>query len=303
VESVAPSYTSGFAVDPVEKKPLHHFLPGCHVLSFGAIGCNLACDFCQNHHLAMARDASVLKGPITPTEIVAAARRLSCAGVAFTYNEPGIMPEMVLACARACHAAGLVAVLVSNGYSAGAARDEIYAACDAANIDLKSFRDDFYRHHCQGRLAPVLDTLRYIRHHSACWLEITNLLIPGENDSDADIGAMCGWIADELGPDVPLHFSAFHPAHCLRDREPTPPETLFRARDLAQAAGLRYVYCGNIAGRANTCCPNCGTVVVGRRGYEVDGWRLQGCACAVCGTVIPGRWDGVPGVTAGVRTC
>jgi pyruvate formate lyase activating enzyme len=283
--------TSGLCVDPIEKKPLHHFLPGSSVLSFGTVGCNLSCRFCQNWHLSASRDLSRL-GEWTPPEAIAeAAHRQGCRSVAFTYNEPATALEFVSDVAEACHARGIATVAVTAGYLDDAARRDFFAHLDAANVDLKAFSDDFYRRVVGGSLAPVLDTLRYLVHDTKVWTEITTLLIPGLNDSDDELRGLTRWIASELGPDVPLHVSAFHPDHRLLDRPPTPRATLTRARHLAHEAGLNYVYTGNVRDPegASTCCPTCGRAVIQRDGYRLLGLHVQeNGTCGVCGSRISG---------------
>lgn len=289
--------TSGFCVDPIEKKPLHHFLPGSKVLSFGAVGCNLSCRFCQNWDLSRSRDLRRLREGAAPEEIAAAARRRGCRSVAFTYNEPAISLEYVSDVAEACHAAGVATVAVTAGYLAEAARRDFFAPIDAANVDLKAISEGFYRRVVGGSLQPVLDTLRYLVHETDVWTEITTLLIPGLNDSDDELRRLCAWIATELGPDVPLHFSAFHPDHRMLDRPPTPLATLRRARILAREAGLRYVYTGNLRdseGEA-TLCPGCGAAAARRDGYRLLSLDLDAEGrCGQCGARLPGRFSPSP---------
>jgi pyruvate formate lyase activating enzyme len=283
--------SSGFCIDPIEKKPLNHFLPGTPVFSFGTAGCNLTCKFCQNWDISKARETDKLNQSASPRAIADAARQLGCRSVAFTYNDPVIFLEYAVDTARACHDAGLKTVAVTAGYITRQARGEFYELIDAANVDLKGFSDSFYRNLCGGRLADVLDTLVWLRWHTKVWLEITTLLIPGENDSDAELAALSTWIAAELGTDVPLHFSAFHPDWRMRDHPPTPPATLTRARAIAMARGLRYVYTGNVHDPAcgSTYCSGCGALLIGRDWYELNGWGLDdlGC-CRVCGTRLAG---------------
>jgi pyruvate formate lyase activating enzyme len=290
--------SSGFCVDPIEKKPLGHFLPGTSVLSFGTAGCNLACQFCQNWDISKSREWDRLNDQASPETIARAAVELGCRSVAFTYNDPTIFIEYAIDVAHACRERGIHPVAVSAGYITAAPRRELYAAMDAANIDLKAFDDAFYRKVCGGQLEPVKETLVYLRHETTVWFEITTLLIPGLNDSDAEIAAECAWIAAALGPDVPLHFTAFHPDWKLRDRPPTPPETLSRARRIALDHGLRYVYTGNVrdAEGGSTWCPGCRALVIGRDGYDLTAWNLDaGGHCAACGTAIAGVFEERPG--------
>jgi pyruvate formate lyase activating enzyme len=290
--------SSGFCVDPIEKKPLNHFLPGTPVLSFGTAGCNLACKFCQNWDMSKSREMDTLADEATPQMLAAAAERLGCASVAYTYNDPTIFLEYANDVAEACHARGIRNVAVTAGYVSPAPRAELFANMDAANVDLKAFTERFYRKVCGAELGAVLETLEYLRRETPVWLEITTLLIPGENDSDAELEAMTQWIGEKLGPDVPLHFSAFHPDWKMRDIPPTPRATLTRARAIALRNGLRYVYTGNVRDPegASTYCHGCGIRVIGRDGYELDAWRLDADGrCADCGTTIPGVFGASPG--------
>ncbi len=295
--------SSGFCVDPIEKKPLNHFLPGTSVLSFGTAGCNLACRFCQNWDISKSRETDTLADEASPETIARAARELGAASVAFTYNDPVIFLEYAVDVARACHEHGIKTVAVTAGEICPEPRRDLYHHIDAANVDLKAFSEEFYRKICGAELVPVLDTLRYLRHETNVWFEITTLVIPGENDSDEEIDRMTRWIHDELGPDVPLHFTAFHPDWKMRDHPPTPPATLVRARELALANGLHYVYTGNVHNQEGdtTYCPSCGEAVIERDWYEIRAWRLSDDGhCKHCGTAIPGRFAG-PAGTWGAR--
>jgi len=303
-EIVLTSYgrSSGYCVDPIEKKPLSHFLPGTPVLSFGTAGCNLTCSFCQNWDISKSRELDTLADAAPPERIARAARELGCRSVAFTYNDPVIFLEYAVDTAAACHAQGVRTVAVTAGYVCEEPRREFFAAIDAVNVDLKSFDDAFYRKVCGARLEPVLDTLRYLREETDVWLEITTLLIPGENDSDAELEAAAGWVAEHLGPDVPWHFSAFHPDYRMRDKPRTPLATLSRARRIARSHGLRYVYTGNVIDPEgeSTRCHACDTVVIGRDRYEITSWNLdqQGGAtgaCGHCGAPIAGVFEPRPG--------
>jgi pyruvate formate lyase activating enzyme len=290
--------SSGFCLDPIEKKPLNHFLPGTSVLSFGTAGCNLACRFCQNWDISKSKETDRLTDAAQPDDLARAALDRGAASVAFTYNDPTIFLEYAIDIAEACHEVGVKAVAVSAGYICDEPRRDLYRHIDAANIDLKGFTQDFYKHVAMGDLQPVLDTLRYLRHETDVWLEITTLLIPGLNDSDAELDAETRWIADELGTEVPLHFTAFHPDYKMMDIPPTPPATLTRARDIAMRNGLRYVYTGNVHDRTggSTYCPSCATAVIERDWYNIGAYRLTGDGtCRTCGTRIPGVFDGPPG--------
>ena len=292
VVSLSYGKTTGFAVDPIEKKPLNHFYPGSKILSFGSIGCNLACKFCQNAGTAQSRDLSLLTASATPDEVVQLAKQHHCESVAFTYNEPIITAEFVQDVAAACRSADLKTVAVSNGFISEKCRPAFFDSMDAANIDLKSFSEAFYRDYCGGELEPVKETLRYLA-KSHTWLEVTTLLIPSLNDSDQEVGELCDWVAQHLGREVPLHFSAFHPANKLQTLPPTPPQTLFRAREIAMSSGLRYVYTGNIDDPAgqSTYCPQCGQTVIFRNRYTVDEYKIdEEFCCKYCGQTIAGRF-------------
>jgi pyruvate formate lyase activating enzyme len=290
--------SSGFCLDPIEKKPLNHFLPGSSVLSFGTAGCNLTCKFCQNWDISKARADDRLQQYASPEAIARAAVESGARSVAFTYNDPVIFLEYAVDVAEACREAGVKTVAVTAGYIGEAARPEFFAAMDAANIDLKGFTEEFYRKLCTGSLDAVLDTLLYVKHETKTWLEITTLLIPGENDSSQEVGRLSEWVAERLGPDVPLHFTAFHPDWKMRDIAPTPASTLKRAREIARGAGLRYVYTGNIRDEAgqSTYCHGCGARLIGRDGYTITGWGLDARgACAACGEPCPGIFEPRPG--------
>ncbi len=289
--------STGFCVDPIEKKPLNQFYPGTAVLSFGTAGCNLGCKFCQNWSMSRSRDVDAACEVAQPQTVAEAAVRLGCRSVAFTYNDPIIWAEYAIDTARACREVGIKTVAVTSGYITPDARSAFYEHIDAANVDLKGFTDEFYRKLTGGRLAPVLDTLRWLGRQSDVWLEITNLIIPQANDSPGDIERMCRWIVDELGPDVPLHFSAFHPDFEVTDRPATPPATLIAAYDIARRVGLRYVYTGNVSDRAHqgTRCPDCGRVVIQRDGYTLGTFDIEGGRCRHCGTPVAGHYDESPG--------
>ncbi len=289
--------SSGFCVDPIEKKPLNHFFPGSSVLSFGTAGCNLGCKFCQNWDISKPREIDTLADRASPEKIARVAQEVGCRSVAFTYNDPVIFAEYAIDIAAACREAGIKAVAVSAGYITDDARTEFFGAMDAANIDLKGFTEEFYKSVCLGQLDPVLETLRYLKHESRTWLELTTLLIPGENDSDREIETQCAWIAEHLGQDVPLHFSAFHPDYKMMDRPRTPAATLSRARGIALRSGLRFVYTGNVHDSAggSTYCPGCEAMVIERDWYELGAYRLADGCCERCGYRLPGEFDATPG--------
>jgi pyruvate formate lyase activating enzyme len=286
--------SSGFCIDPIEKKPLNHFLPGSAVLSFGTAGCNLACKFCQNWDISKSRDMDRLMDQATPRAIAQAARDSSCRSVAYTYNDPVIFAEYAMDIADACREEGILNVAVTAGYISPDARKEFYAKMDAANVDLKGFADEFYVKQCGARLAPVLDTLAYLRHETKVWFEITTLLIPGKNDGDKEVTEECRWIMRELGPDVPLHFTAFHPDYKMTDLPPTPSATLTRARRIALGEGLRYVYTGNVHDREGgaTFCHGCGAALIERDWHRIDAYRVTAEGkCPKCATAIPGLFE------------
>jgi pyruvate formate lyase activating enzyme len=290
--------SSGFCVDPIEKKPLNHFLPGTPVLSFGTAGCNLTCRFCQNWDISKARAFDRLQDRAAPEAIAAAAVRTGCRSVAYTYNDPAIFLEYAIDVADACRERGVRSVAVSAGYMCAPARAELYRHMDAANIDLKAFTEAFYKKLCTGALQPVLDTLLYLRHETDVWLEVTTLLIPGHNDGPAEIEALCAWFIEHLGPDVPLHFSAFHPDYRMTDVPRTPARTLAAARHIALGHGLRYVYTGNIHDEPgqSTWCSGCGARLIGRDWYDITAWALADDGrCARCGVPCPGVFEGRPG--------
>ena len=289
--------SSGFCVDPIEKKPLHHFLPGTGTLSFGGVGCNLTCHFCQNWPISKSRADEELTERARPEAIAAAAVRTGSRSVAFTYNEPVTFLEYALDVACACRERGVRSVAVTAGYISPEPRAEFFRALDAANVDLKSFRDTFYHRLCGGELEPILDTLRFIRRETAVWLEITNLVIPGENDSDAELDEMTGWVVSELGPDVPMHFTAFRPEYRLVDRPATPAATLRRARAIARRNGVRHAYTGNVrdAEGGTTFCHACGVALIERDGFLLRSWHLAGNTCAACGTTLAGVFEERPG--------
>ena len=285
--------SSGFCVDPIEKKPLHHFYPGSGVLSFGTAGCNLACKFCQNWDISKSREMDRLADVASPEAIARTAKEMGCRSVAFTYNDPVIFLEYAVDTAEACRALGVAAVAVTAGYVHDAPRREFFAAMDAANVDLKAFTERFYHQLTAAHLQPVLDTLLYLVHETDVWTEITTLVIPDHNDSDQEIAELSRWVARELGPEVPLHFTAFHPDYRMRDVPRTRVETLRRARSIAKDAGLRHVYTGNVHDPEGdtTYCPSCGQACIERDWYRILAYRVdeRGC-CQGCGAKLAGRY-------------
>ncbi|MDX8402439.1 MAG: AmmeMemoRadiSam system radical SAM enzyme [Mariprofundaceae bacterium] len=285
--------SSGFCVDPIEKKPLNHFLPGSKVFSFGTAGCNLACRYCQNWDISKSREFDRLTDEATPEDIARVALELDCASVAFTYNDPVIFLEYAVDTARACHARGVQTVAVTAGYIHAEARREFFAHMDAANVDLKSFSEDFYHKLRAGHPQPVLDPLDYLARETAVWTEITTLLSPGHNDDPDELSRMCDWIVEHMGPDVPLHFTAFHPDWKMQDVPPTPSATLRKAREIGIRAGLRFVYTGNVHDPegGTTFCPGCGAALIVRDWYAILSYRLTDEGrCMRCGTAIAGRF-------------
>ena len=290
--------SSGFCVDPIEKKPLNHFLPGSSVLSFGTAGCNLTCRFCQNWDISKSRETDTLADEATPERIAGTAVDLGCRSVAFTYNDPTIFYEYARDTALACHEQGVRAVAVTAGYITPGARLEMYEPMDAANVDLKAFTDDFYHRVCSARLGPVLETIEYLVTETPVWVELTTLLIPGLNDSDAELEEMTAWVVERLGRDVPMHFTAFHPDFKMRDIPPTPPQTLTRARQIARRNGVRFAYIGNVLDRQGglTTCPTCGLALIERDRYALGAYRVTDDGrCQRCATVLPGVFDGPAG--------
>ncbi|MEW8426974.1 MAG: AmmeMemoRadiSam system radical SAM enzyme [Candidatus Thiodiazotropha sp.] len=290
--------SSGFCVDPIEKKPLNHFLPGTPVFSFGTAGCNLACKFCQNWDISKSREMDTLADEASPEAIAQTARQLGCRSVAYTYNDPVIFHEYAIDVAKACAEYDIKSVAVTAGYVCAEPREEFYRHMDAANVDLKSFDEAFYHKLTGAHLEPVLDTLKYMKRETGVWVEITTLLIPGENDSDQELDALSRWVVENLGSEVPLHFTAFHPDWKMRDHPPTPHATLSRARKIAIDNGVRYAYVGNVhdSQESSTWCHHCGRLLIERDWYQLGQWHLddQGC-CEQCGTRLAGHFESKPG--------
>jgi pyruvate formate lyase activating enzyme len=296
--------SSGFCVDPIEKKPLKHFLPGTPVLSFGTAGCNLACKFCQNWDMSKSREMDTLAQSATPAMLAEAARELGCRSLAYTYNDPIIFHEYAIDVARACREVGVKSVAVTAGYICPEPRVEFFAEMDAANIDLKAFTEKFYYELCGGHLQEVLETIRYVYHETDVWLELTTLLIPGKNDSEAEVREMCDWVLENLGPEVPMHFTAFHPDWKMRDIPATPAHSLSRARNIARETGVRYAYTGNVhdPDGNSTYCHECDALLIGRNWHEMGDWNLaaDGC-CPHCHTPVAGVFEAEPGDWGGKR--
>lgn len=304
-EMVLTTYgrSSGFCIDPIEKKPLNHFYPGSSVLSFGTAGCNLGCKFCQNWNISKSKQMDSLADDASPIQIAKAAKEYGCKSVAFTYNDPVIFAEYAIDIANACHELGIKTVAVTAGYITDLAREDFFSVMDAANVDLKGFTNKFYTDICAGDIQPVLDTLIYLKNESKTWFEITNLLIPDANDSEDELNKMVDWILDNLGDDVPIHFTAFHPDFKMNDRERTPPATLYNARNIAISKGLKYVYTGNIVDPkgGSTYCSDCNTRLIERDWYELGEYNIKKGKCSNCNTTINGVFEDKPGTWGSKR--
>ena len=290
--------SSGYCIDPVEKKPLNHFLPGTPTLSFGTAGCNLACKFCQNWDISKSREMDTLADQASPELIAKAAKQLGCKSVAYTYNDPVIFLEYAVDVAKACRKLDIKSVAVTAGYICDEPREEFFSTMDAANVDLKAFTEKFYYKITGGHLQPILDTLVYIKHQTNVWLETTTLLIPGENDSEAELNEMTNWVVENLGPDVPMHFSAFHPDWKMMNYPSTPAATLKKARDIAISNGVHYAYTGNVhdAAGGSTYCHHCGEKLIGRDWYVLSDWNLtEEGNCKFCQTACAGVFEASPG--------
>ncbi len=298
IKLVSYGRSSGFCIDPIEKKPLNHFYPGSSVLSFGTAGCNLACKFCQNWDMSKSREMDTLADQASPTQLAKSALENGCKSIAFTYNDPIIFLEYALDVAAACRDEGIKSVAVTAGYVDPEPGAEFFHAMDATNVDLKAFSDRFYHKICGGHLAPVLETLEYIKHETDTWLEITTLLIPGENDSDKELHEMCAWVVEHLGTDTPMHFTAFHPDWKMRDIPNTPAATLSRARRIALEHGVRYPYTGNVhdATGSSTYCHSCEALLIERDWYQLGRWGLtESGTCQSCNAPLTGHYEAVPG--------
>lgn len=290
--------SSGFCIDPIEKKPLNHFYPGSATLSFGTAGCNLACKFCQNWDMSKSREMDTLASSASPEKLAKTANTMGCNSLAFTYNDPLIFLEYAVDVAQAAKALDLKSVAVTAGYVNGRARQDFFKHMDAANIDLKAFSERFYHKVCGGHLQNVLETIEYVHRETSVWLELTTLLIPDENDSDAEIHNLTDWVLETLGPDVPLHFTAFHPDWKMQHRSATPPQTLSKARQIALNKGIHYVYTGNVRDRdgAGTWCPTCNALLIDRDQYTLGTWAITAAGrCKACDQRIPGHFTEQPG--------
>lgn len=290
--------SSGFVIDPIEKKPLNHFLPGTPIFSFGTAGCNLACKFCQNWDISKSREMDKLMSKAMPETIAKTALQAGCSSVAYTYNDPVIFHEYAIDTAQACRELGIKSVAVTAGYVCKEPRAEFYQWMDAANVDLKAFTESFYHKIAGGHLQPVLETLEYLKNETSVWFELTTLLIPGENDSEAELEEMTQWVVEKLGPEVPMHFTAFHPDWKMLDKPATPIASLLLARQIALKNGVRHAYVGNVHDKAaeSTYCHQCGKLLIGRDWYVLSDWHLDAHgACEYCGTKCAGLFNPQPG--------
>jgi pyruvate formate lyase activating enzyme len=290
--------SSGFCVDPIEKKPLNHFLPSTPILSFGTAGCNLTCQFCQNWDMSKSREMDTLSDQATPETLARAAKKLGCRSVAYTYNDPIIFHEYAIDVARECRKLDIKSVAVTAGYICDEPRTEFFSYMDAANVDLKAFTEKFYHQLTGGHLQPVLDTLRYLKHETNVWFELTTLLIPGENDSEKELEEMTQWVVENLGADVPMHFTAFHPSWKMLNKRHTPPQTLTMARRIALKNGVHYAYTGNVhdSHGESTYCHHCHQRLIGRDWYVLSDWHLtRDGKCEQCGTVCAGVFEAEAG--------
>lgn len=287
--------SSGFCIDPIEKKPLYHYYPGSSILSFGTAGCNLSCKFCQNWDMSRARMMEILQSEVTPEDIAKSAISNQCRSVAFTYNDPIIFYEYAIDTALACREEDINSVAVTAGYINPEPAIEFFRVMDAVNIDLKGFTEHFYQKLCGGSLKPILEILEYLVNKTDTWVEITTLLIPDENDSEKEIRSQCEWIIENLGSNVPLHFSAFHPDYKMMGKSPTPISTLNHARTIATDCGIKYIYLGNVkhVDGFNTTCNDCGNILIERNGYTISNWSLNDSKCKRCGTACPGQFNSV----------
>ena len=289
----AYGHSSGFAIDPIEKKPLNQFYPGSDTLSFGTTGCNLGCQFCQNWDISKSTELEKLSTKATPKDIAQMAKQKNCKSVAFTYNDPIIFTEYAIDTAIECHKLNIKTVAITAGYINDLPRKDFFHHMDGANIDLKSISNDFYRKFCNVEIRPILDTLIYLKNETDLWFEITNLLIPQENDSTDQISKLCDWVLKNLGDNIPIHFSAFHPAYKLLDHKRSEPQSIIDAREIALKKGIKYVYTGNIFDPkgSSTYCTTCKKKIIDRTGYTIKNIHISNNKCEFCGSLIEGRFD------------
>ncbi len=291
--SIGYGRPTGFAVDPIEKKPLNHFYPGSNVLSFGTAGCNLGCKFCQNWSISKAKLDDENSAAASPEEVVRLAKMYNSPSIAFTYNDPTIFGEYVIDISKIARAEGINSVMVTAGFIDKNARKDVYKYIDAANVDLKGFTERFYYKVTSSSLKDVLNTLVWLKNETNVWFEITTLLIPDENDSPDEIKRECDWILRNLGEDIPLHFTAFHPDFKMTDKTKTPPSTLLQAREIAISAGINFCYVGNVhhLEGQTTYCPNCATKLIERDWHSVRANKIKIGCCYKCGKKIPGVFN------------
>ncbi|MCK5720836.1 MAG: AmmeMemoRadiSam system radical SAM enzyme [Thiomargarita sp.] len=296
--------SSGFCIDPIEKKPLNHFLPGTAILSFGTAGCNLTCKFCQNWDISKSRELDKLAKPVSPEQLAETAQKLNCQSVAYTYNDPIIFHEYAIDVAQACRQRNIKSVAVTAGYICDEPRVEFFNYMDAANIDLKAFTEKFYHKLTGGHLQPVLDTLIYLKQETKVWFELTTLIIPEENDSETELEEMTQWIVENLGTEVPIHFTAFHPSWKMLDKPSTPVQSLITARNIALKNGMRYVYTGNVHDEigGSTYCHQCRQKLIGRDWYVLSDWNLTPAGkCNQCGAICSGIFEAQTGTWGAKR--
>lgn len=286
-------YNTGLAIDPIEKKPLYQFYPTSGILSFGTLGCNMGCKFCQNWQTTKNKADCKLGNKTTPEEIVKIAKQYNCKSVAFTYNDPIVFFEYAIDTAKLCRQEGIKTVVVTAGYINPEPAQEFFEYMDAANIDLKGFSERFYAKNCLAKIHPILETIKYVSNETPCHVELTTLLIEGENDSEEELQAECDWILENLGDSVPLHFSAFFPNYKVKDKKSTEFSTLMRAYNIAKNCGLKYVYTGNLTNieTSTTYCKSCKKPIIVRNGYQMLEYHLMpGGKCRYCGTQCDGRF-------------
>jgi len=288
--STAYGRPTGFAIDPIEKKPLFHFYPNTEILSFGTAGCNLGCKFCQNWTMSKSKLDEINSVSAIPEDVINLAQKHKVKSIAYTYNDPTIIGEYVIDISKLARELGIKSVMVTAGYIDAEARKDVYKYIDAANIDLKAFSENFYHNLTSSKLAPVLDTIKWLRNETDIWIELTTLLIPNENDSDDEIKEMTNWILENIGDEVPHHFTAFHPTFKMQNHQRTPSAALDRARSIALNAGMKYVYVGNVHNpeAETTYCPNCKTPLIERDWHNVNVNKIANGKCCNCNTKISG---------------
>ena len=292
IELLTYGYNTGLAIDPVEKKPLYHFYPSSPILSFGTLGCNMGCLFCQNWDISKSKANPQNLNKTPPQEVVDIAKKYKCKSVAFTYNDPIIFFEYAIDTAKLCRENNIKTVVVTSGFINEEPAKEFFEYMDGANIDLKGFSQRFYGKNCLAKLQPVLDTIKYAVNETNCHIELTTMLIEGENDSSEEIQAECEWILENLGDNVPIHFSAFFPHFKFEDRKATSFEALIKAYNIAKTVGLKYVYTGNLSNieTSTTYRKNCGEPIIIRSGYQILEYHLENSECEYCSAICDGRF-------------